>query len=329
MHGSFLAAGLLFWLQYVPSPPFRRRMPLTSRAAALFGTNVVMIMLAMALSIFSRTSVYPVYSHLPGVTLPPFADQQIGASILWVCGDFWALPTMIVIIRQIAGGDRRPQRHPRPRAQAHVGALAATPSSRRADTGQAVSDDEIQQASATDGAATARRPGTRTRALAPRIAGRGCGGGGAVAVILVAGLVTVVVAGRRHDAAALAGQRPSGIPASFSLPTINLMGLSPVPARAAPGFRLTDQNGRTLALSSLRGKVVVLNFMDPHCTDICPLVSQEFVDAQRDLGQAAGQVVFAAVNVNQFFNRVSDVAAFSNEHQLSSIPSWHFLHRAD
>ena len=42
-------------------------------------------------------------------------------------------------------------------------------------------------------------------------------------------------------------------------------------------------------------------------------------------GQTAGQVVFAAVNVNQFFNRVSDVAAFSNEHQLSSIPSWHFF----
>lgn len=146
----------------------------------------------------------------------------------------------------------------------------------------------------------------------------------AVTVILVAGLVTVVVAVRRHDAA-LAGQRPAGIPASFSLPTINLMGLSPVPARAAPAFRLTDQNGRTLALSSLRGKVVVLNFMDPHCTDICPLVSQEFVDAQRDLGKAARQVVFAAVNVNQFFNRVSDVAAFSNEHQLSSIPSWHFF----
>jgi cytochrome oxidase Cu insertion factor (SCO1/SenC/PrrC family) len=148
---------------------------------------------------------------------------------------------------------------------------------------------------------------------------------GAVAVILIAGLVTVVVSGRRHDAASLAGQRPSGIPASVSLPTINLMGLSPVPAKAAPGFRLSDQAGKTLALSSLRGKVVVLNFMDPHCTDICPLVSQEFLDARRDLGKAAGQVVFAAVNVNQFFNRVSDVAAFSNEHQLSSMPGWHFF----
>jgi cytochrome oxidase Cu insertion factor (SCO1/SenC/PrrC family) len=151
----------------------------------------------------------------------------------------------------------------------------------------------------------------------------------AFAVILIIGLVTVVAAGRRHDTAAVtgtvAGQRPSGIPASVSLPTINLMALSPVPAKAAPGFRLTDQNGKTLALSSLRGKVVVLTFMDPHCTDICPLVSQEFVDAQHDLGKAAGQVVFAAVNVNQFFNRVSAVAAFSNAHQLSSIPTWHFL----
>ena len=43
MHGSFFAAGVLFWLQFIPSPPFRRRMPLVSQAAALLGTNLVMI----------------------------------------------------------------------------------------------------------------------------------------------------------------------------------------------------------------------------------------------------------------------------------------------
>jgi putative membrane protein len=105
MHGSFFAAGVLFWLQYIPSPPFRRRMPLVSQAGALLMTNVIMIGIAMALSIFVSGSVYSVYDNIPGVTLPPLADQQIGAAILWVCGDFWALPTMIMIVRQLIAAD--------------------------------------------------------------------------------------------------------------------------------------------------------------------------------------------------------------------------------
>ncbi|MBO0775236.1 MAG: SCO family protein [Actinobacteria bacterium] len=103
------------------------------------------------------------------------------------------------------------------------------------------------------------------------------------------------------------------------------MALSPLPGSPAPSFTLTDQAGHTMSLSSLRGKAVVLEFMDPHCTDICPIVSQEFVDAYHALGPAAGKVVFAAVNVNQYHASVADMAAYTRAHQLGTIPDWHFF----
>ena len=147
----------------------------------------------------------------------------------------------------------------------------------------------------------------------------------AVAVLVLAASAGYAVIRVRQHPEATAGLRASGIPASVSTSLSNLMQLSPVQVRAAPGFTLTDQGGHAVSLAGLRGRVVVLEFMDPHCTDICPIVSQEFIGAYRDLGASASHVVFVAVNVNRYHLRVADVAAFSSEQRLTQVPSWHFL----
>jgi cytochrome oxidase Cu insertion factor (SCO1/SenC/PrrC family) len=146
---------------------------------------------------------------------------------------------------------------------------------------------------------------------------------GMIAIVLAGALaVTALVIGHQRGTAIT---RPSGIPADMPTGLANLMLLSPLPRQQAPGFTLTDQAGRTMALSGLRGKVVVLEFMDPHCTDICPIVSQEFVDAYHELGAVSSKVVFAAINVNQYHASVRDMAAYSTQHQMSTIPGWHFF----
>jgi protein SCO1 len=146
--------------------------------------------------------------------------------------------------------------------------------------------------------------------------------------VLVAAAVAIpayLVQQRHQQNTAAQLPRVSGIPADMSSRLANLMALSALPSTTAPGFALTDQAGRHLSLASLRGKVIVLQFMDPHCTDICPIVSQEYLRAYHDLGGLASKVVFAAVNVNQYHSGVSDMATYSREQGLITIPSWHFF----
>jgi cytochrome oxidase Cu insertion factor (SCO1/SenC/PrrC family) len=145
------------------------------------------------------------------------------------------------------------------------------------------------------------------------------------AVVLTAAVYGGLAVRGHTNSAAVVLSRPSGIPATVTTEQAYLMALSPIPSRPAPDFTLTDQNGRTFSLSSLRGHVVVLGFSDPHCTDVCPIVSQETVDAYHDLGGAASNVVFVTVNVNPYVAGVSDMASYTSKHQLDTVPSFHFV----
>jgi cytochrome oxidase Cu insertion factor (SCO1/SenC/PrrC family) len=91
----------------------------------------------------------------------------------------------------------------------------------------------------------------------------------------------------------------------------------------APGFTLTDQNGKPVTLASLRGKVVLLTFLDPVCTSDCPLIAQEFREAGQLLGQSRVELV--AVDYNPLYTQVSYLQAFDSQEGLDGVPDWRYL----
>lgn len=114
MLGSFFVAGVLFWAQFIPSRPWRPTLSPFARVGALLVTNLVMTIIAMALSFLASGPFYDIgnsmlhmanMSGMVPTTLNPFADQQIGAAILWVCGDFWCYPALVMALRLATKND--------------------------------------------------------------------------------------------------------------------------------------------------------------------------------------------------------------------------------
>ena len=93
----------------------------------------------------------------------------------------------------------------------------------------------------------------------------------------------------------------------------------------AKDFRLTDQHGKTVSLASLRGKVVLLTFLDPVCTTDCPLIAQEFRAAGQLLGADSRKVELVAIVANPIYHQVADVQAFDRQEYLTQVPNWLYL----
>jgi len=93
----------------------------------------------------------------------------------------------------------------------------------------------------------------------------------------------------------------------------------------APGFDLVDAAGQQVTLAGLRGKVVVLSFFDARCSDICPVLANEFGHATQDLGTRAAEVAFVTVNANPLVTSTAAAARAGVLSGLGSLTNWHFL----
>ena len=65
---------------------------------------------------------------------------------------------------------------------------------------------------------------------------------------------------------------------------------------AVPDFALTERSGRTLALSDLRGKIWLADFIYTACKDTCPLESASMAQLQNDLGSEGFKLVSFSVD---------------------------------
>jgi cytochrome oxidase Cu insertion factor (SCO1/SenC/PrrC family) len=98
----------------------------------------------------------------------------------------------------------------------------------------------------------------------------------------------------------------------------------PTDTPATP-FELTDQNGTSVSLATLKGRTVALTFLDPVCTSDCPLIAQQFRQVDDSLGAAAAKnTAFVAVVANPTYLGVQFVQAFDSQENMN-MPNWYFL----
>ena len=153
-------------------------------------------------------------------------------------------------------------------------------------------------------------PSRRWEVLDPAVLARAAGFVLAVAVGLV-GVVPMAAASTNSNADAIVTEAVNGTPNQTD--------------QAAPAFDLVDQSGAKVSLSSLRGKVVALTFLDPVCTSDCPLIAQSFRRADQMLGVQASQVELVAIVANPIYRSVPTVDAFDRQEGLTTVPNWLYL----
>jgi cytochrome c oxidase assembly factor CtaG len=138
----FLVSGLLFFAPLLTAAPRRWRGQLRWQLVAVAVTMFEMLVMAMSMSIFTKSTWYPSlganmlrammpglhvgnisaaqlqalttsssWAHMGGMNMAAaspqalFHQQQLAAAILWICGDFWAVPVVVLILRRAINRD--------------------------------------------------------------------------------------------------------------------------------------------------------------------------------------------------------------------------------
>jgi cytochrome oxidase Cu insertion factor (SCO1/SenC/PrrC family) len=143
--------------------------------------------------------------------------------------------------------------------------------------------------------------------------------GASIGTVASAGAVGVIILGAAPMAAAQAS------PVADTILARAIDGSSNQVNYRAPAFNLTSQHGHSVTLASLRGKVVLLTFLDPVCTSDCPLIAQEFRQAGQLLSAESRHVELVAIVANPVNYQLGYTRAFDRQERLAGVPNWLYL----
>jgi len=135
----------------------------------------------------------------------------------------------------------------------------------------------------------------------------------ALAAVLLLVLLLARVVSPQLPATAAPTPTPSGLRADIVIPP------NSVPAT---DFTLSDQNGKSVSVSALRGRVLAITFLDSHCKQLCPLEADQLAQAQNTLG-TAGQLSLLVVSVAPTTDTPDSERAFATTHHWTG--DWHWL----
>ena len=94
----------------------------------------------------------------------------------------------------------------------------------------------------------------------------------------------------------------------------------------APQFALQDAEGRPVALAGFRGKVVVLDFIDTNCSDVCHLHLDRIAEIQSMVNQSPmkDEVQFVTITTDSSRDNGSILTDYGRAHGLDPV-NWVFL----
>ncbi len=112
-------------------------------------------------------------------------------------------------------------------------------------------------------------------------------------------------------------QRPNNI-------LINLKPLLKNPSIIDSNF--VNQEGKTISVKNLLGKVLVVNFIFTHCKTICPIQTDALRRVQTDLKQQENynDLVFLSISIDPESDTPNTLKTFS-EHFHIDASNWHFV----